>query len=91
MTDYTELKSRLRNGIDFDDSKEAADAIESLQRKIAEKDTILGSGGIVLLALFHCDYINLIQRIISNFLNAFKKQWRQKSFPWLDWNLFLLN
>ena len=39
MTDYTELKSRLRNGIDFDDSKEAADAIESLQRKIAEKDT----------------------------------------------------
>ena len=36
MTDYTELKSRLRNGIDFDDSKEAADAIESLQRKIAE-------------------------------------------------------
>ena len=36
MTDYTELKSRLRNGIDFDDSKEAADAIESLERQIAE-------------------------------------------------------
>ena len=36
MTDYTELKSRLRNGIDFDDSKEAVDAIESLERQIAE-------------------------------------------------------
>ena len=36
MTDYTELKSKLRNGIDFDDSKEAADAIESLDRQIAE-------------------------------------------------------
>lgn len=42
MTDYTELKSRLRNGIDFDDSKEVAEVIESLERQIAElsKDAV---------------------------------------------------
>ena len=34
MTDYTELKSRLRNGIDFDDSKEAADQ-EAIDAAIA--------------------------------------------------------